>query len=153
VSNGSLVATVRVRSSSSIGRMPVARGVGVRDHRPHARDVDLGRVDAEVRQLRVARQPLGQVLERERLAGMARDLELGVRHHDQRVDLAPAGAAPGRAHAARVVFRQEALVHQDREHLVEVDAPVRREVRRAVLRAARRGLHRGAAGLAHTPVY
>ena len=133
----------RDRQDAVLGR--VGRG----DHLADRAHVDLGRVDALVGQRRVARDPLGQVLEVDRGAGGLRVLELGVGDHHQRVHLRAPGAALRVAHALGVGLGQHALVQQHRQHLVGVQAPVGREAGRARAVLAGHGHHARGGWLAH----
>src|SRR6188508_571055 len=85
------------------------------------------------------REPLREPVQRKRNAGLAGVLELGVGDHDQRMQFGASDGARRTAHALDLGFADRAFVAQRGEHLVEVEAAVRREAERALRGGLRRG--------------
>ena len=74
--NGSAVATVSVAAVHVDRQDPVALGVRVRHRLRHRREVDLQRIDVQIRHAELAGQPLDEPVERERRVRRGRRLPL-----------------------------------------------------------------------------
>ena len=75
------------------GRMLEAAGIGVRHHLGDRGEVDLERIDVQVGQPHLVRQPLGQRFQIQQFLGIARILPLLVGESHQRMNVAAAEIA------------------------------------------------------------
>ncbi len=120
-----------------------ALGVGHRHRRGDGAQVDLQRVDVEVRHLQLAGEPFHQRFQRQQLPRRLGGLPVLRGDHFERMLVLPRARAP---HAVGVGRRHEAVRHHELQDVVEVQPPVRlflrlgRGRRRAGGRRARRGL-------------
>jgi hypothetical protein len=94
-------------------------GVGVGDRGRDLRDVDLERVDTQVLQIVAPGEPLGQVVERQRLVRLALGPVVLVADQHQRVDARPTAMLVGDAHLARLLGVEQAVRDQILQHHLE----------------------------------
>ena len=106
---------------------PVALGVGVRHRLRHRREIDLQRVDVQIRNAELAGEPFDEPVERERRMRRCRRLPLLGRDVLERV-FAPRAA--GACELVRVGRRHEAIGDHQLEDVLEAKAAVLRVRRR-----------------------
>ena len=105
------------------GQDAEARGIGVGHHLGHRREIDLERIDVQVGQADLAGQPLGERLQVQDAARVARVLPLLLGDEDQRVGVA-AAQMPGGEQRIGCGLLGEAVGDQVAQDIFEQQAAV-----------------------------
>ena len=117
------------------GQDPIAQGIGMADHLGHGGHINLHRIDLQIRQFRLARQPVGQHLEAQWLGGIAGIGQLQVGDQDQRMQFKLAACGSHiRTNTPHIGFGNNPVGKQCSQCFIEIDTMLQAQ-RKALCRS------------------